>query len=61
MNFDAEQFVMHRLGQLERTRSSRLVRWMVGLGLVKRSIMSSYSSKLYPDCADGLLAKTRIL
>ncbi len=29
------------------------------VAFLERSIMSSYSSKLYPNCTDGLLAKTR--
>jgi hypothetical protein len=60
VTFDPEQFVMHRLGRLERTGPSEYAGWMVGLGLVKRSTMSSYSSKLYPDCADSLLVRIRI-
>ena len=35
VTFDPEQFVMHRLRQLERIWASQRVRWMVGLGLVR--------------------------
>ena len=55
--FDAEQFVMHRLGTGAYWRLDTSDGWWDWT--VKRRIMSSYSSKLYPNCADGLLAKTR--
>ena len=35
VTFDPEQFVMHRVLQLERIWASQHARWMVGLGLVK--------------------------